>query len=827
MLFFLSLTLRKCAADISGHFRFLCQLDEKGKNCMAVKVSTKLNNAFEGALAGGGDPATSPLYVFGPFLKLIVVAGVAKVTFGVTLWLVIITIFVVSAMYRLVMRWVTDGSGGSGLSEEEFGSWAVKVNAAITFVEYTLTFLVSMAAMVTFIADRLPVLNDAIFGIQYRTFVAIALSILTGWLVNRGPKMAARTFGPATGGVLVLLWVMIGATLWQRGFHLPDFNLAAFSGDYFHFTLAGYVRILAVMTGIEVFANLVAAYEGSDEVRSRRAFSSLLIIMGTTAATMLIVGPAILEISDPMNLEVSVFTQTMDALLPSPLPILGTIVSIAVLMSASAASAQGLQNLALGLKKRNYIPPNLGQQNQFDVADKPVWLEVAIVCIAFIFIGTNEETYLAIYAAGVFILLSMTGWAVTKRLIRQVREEFTIGKLLLIPGTTIAAILTTGATVIIFEERFMEGAWTYLIFIPILYIGFSISRSVLGEPDPILDYLGGLDTALLAGFGFGQMAPAAVTAGSPGTAREITWDPEPIERSHWRNEHKTIKKIAVLLDGSVYAAQALPAAKRICQETGASMTLLSGVKSYSHGPQEQFNAVHAAREIYLDSLIEQLKKDGFNVDKAVRLGSIAEVTQAFVESSAIDLVVTTTRGKSGEKHWMSGGVSSKLMMRLNIPVYLVQGEQPKDMGRKPGKMLVALDGSIKAERVLPYARTMAQVYGSDITLISVPQIPETENYRAPADVVENLRAEAEAKMTNFLEAVARDLEKDGIKVNIVVKGSRPATTIVETAVEGDYGLILLTSNGRGTFDRMIMGADSERIVDNTDRCVLMMPSRPE
>ena len=792
---------------------------------MAVKVSNKLNNAFEGALAGGGDPATSPLYVFGPFLKLIVVGGVARVTFGVSVWLVIMTIMVVSAMYRLVMRWVTDGSGGSGLSEEEFGSWAVKVNAAITFVEYTLTFLVSMAAMVTFIADRLPILNESLFGIQYRTFVAIALSILTGWLVNRGPKVAARTFGPATAGVLVLLWVMIGATLWTRGFKIPDFNLAAFSGEYFHFTLAGYVRILAVMTGIEVFANLVAAYEGTDEVRARRAFNSLLIIMGTTAATMLIVGPAILEISDPTNHDVSVFTQTMDVLLPQPLPILGTIVGIAVLMSASAASAQGLQNLALGLKKRNYIPPNLGQQNQFDVADKPVWLEVAIVSIAFLFFGTNEETYLAIYAAGVFILLSMTGWAVTKRLIRQAREDFTIGKALLIPGTTIAAVLTTGATAIIFEERFAEGAWTYLLFIPILYIGFSLSRTQLGEPDPILDYLGGLDTALLAGFGFGQMAPAAVTAGSSITTPEITWDPEPKERSNWRNEHKSIKKIAVLLDGSVYAAQALPAAKRICQASGASMTLLSGVKSYSHGPQEQFNAALAAREIYLDSLIEQLEADGFAVDKAVRMGSIAEVTQAFVEAADIDLVVTTTRGKSGEKHWMSGGVSSKLMMRLNIPVYLVQGDQPKDLGRKPIKMLVALDGSIKAEKVLPYARTFAQLYDSELTLISVPQIPETENYRAPADVVESLRAEAEAKMDNFLDAVARDLEKDGLNVSTEVKGSRPATTIVETAEEGDYGLIALTSNGRGTFDRMIMGADSERIVASTDRCVLMMPSR--
>ncbi|NJM52246.1 MAG: hypothetical protein HC846_01940 [Blastocatellia bacterium] len=151
-------------------------------------ISHKLSNSFEGALAGGGDPATSPLYVFGPFLRLIVVAGVAQVTFGATVWLAVVTVIMVSAMYRQVMTWITDGSGGSGLSEEEFGGWAVKINAAITFIEYTLTFLVSMAALVTFVADRLPALNQTVFGFQYRTFLAIALSILTGWLVNRGPK---------------------------------------------------------------------------------------------------------------------------------------------------------------------------------------------------------------------------------------------------------------------------------------------------------------------------------------------------------------------------------------------------------------------------------------------------------------------------------------------------------------------------------------------------------------------------------------------------------------------------------------------------------------
>ena len=70
----------------------------------------------------------------------------------------------------------------------------------------------------------------------------------------------------------------------------------AFSSEYIHFTIGGYVRILAVMTGIEVFANLVAAYDGDAAQKSRKAFRSLLIIMGTTGATMLIVGPAIFQV---------------------------------------------------------------------------------------------------------------------------------------------------------------------------------------------------------------------------------------------------------------------------------------------------------------------------------------------------------------------------------------------------------------------------------------------------------------------------------------------------------------------------------------------------
>jgi nucleotide-binding universal stress UspA family protein len=619
---------------------------------------------------------------------------------------------------------------------------------------------------------------------------------------------------------------MVFASIWHfKGIVLPRFTLEAFNLEYLHFTVGGYVRILAVMTGIEVFANLVAAYDGTPAEMSKKAFNSLLIIMGTTGITMIIVGPAILSLADPSNAHVSVFTQTMDQLLPQPLPIFGTLVGIAVLMSASAASAQGLQNLALGLKERRYIPPMLGQPNKFEVADKPVWLEVTIVSVCFLLFGTHEETYLAIYAAGVFILLSMTGWAVTKRLIREMRKQFAVSKLLLIVGTVFAAILTTGATIIIFEERFLEGAWTYLFFIPLLYVLFSYSRNRLGEPSPEMDYLGALDAAQLAGFGFGQMSPEPVTSGRSRRSVEVTWQPDPKERSRWREEHVIIKDLAVLLDGSEYAALALPWAEAVSKASNAHITLLSSVKNQTQVQQDEFENIKAQRDAYLNSVVDDLQKEGVRVSYTIRPGGVAQATKGLIDENGIDLVVTSSRGKSGSQNWLSGGVSRKLVHEIDKPILLVNTPEDQN-GSLPHikRLLVALDGSIKSEQVLPYARALGKAFDCELVLMSVPAVPRVQNYRAAADVVETIRAKAVANMQKFLEAVARSLrEDDGLKVRTIVTGSMPARTIVETATSEEADMIMITSRGRGGLDYLMVGSVAQRIVENTEIPVFIVP----
>ena len=779
---------------------------------MAGQVSRRLSNSFEGALAGGGDPATSPLYVFGPFLKLIVVAGVAQVTFGATIWMVVLTVVMVSAMYRQVMIWVTDGSGGSGLSEEEFGGWAVKINGGITVIEYTLTFLVSMAALVTFVADRLPVLNEAVFGIQFRTFVAIALTVFTGWLVNRGPKVAARTFGPATAAVLVLLWAMIITTIITRGFDLPDFNLMAFSSEtvtfagehgqetssYFNLTLGGYARILALMTGIEIFANLVAAYDGKRAERSRKAFGSLIIIMGTTCLTMLIVGPAIYELSNPCipalapgvvqlpceePITVSVFTQTMDALLPVWASYAGTLIGVAVLLSASAAAAQGIQNLALGLRYRHYIAASLGQRNKYDVADRPVWLMVAAIAVLFLIFGTSEETYLALYAAGVFILLSMTGWAASKRLMRQVRESFTPLKLAAIVGTILAAILTSVATFIIFEERFFEGAWIYFLLVPGLYVVFTYYRNRLGKPPSVEERLGSIMT-------------------------EQKYFPRALQNTS--SEEAEFKKLVVPLNGSALAEQSIAIARTFARAYDAQIKFISVEdKESGEGGRNQLDE-------YLQMVTGLITDDELTADYSIKKGEAGEEITRFAGQNNADLIVMTTRGKFEVGAIMSKSVSQRVLSRTSTPTLLIRPTDADWRTRRSRfkRILVALDGSEAAETVLPYIRSFANRFDSKVLLLSVPEGSESEDYRD--------------KIQTYLDDIASVLIDEGYSIKTLVTGSGPARTILDISVEERVDLIMMASHGRGGVERLeqiSIGSVAERIVNKTPCPLFIVPLR--
>jgi nucleotide-binding universal stress UspA family protein len=507
---------------------------------------------------------------------------------------------------------------------------------------------------------------------------------------------------------------------------------------------------------------------------------------------MLVVGPAVLALSDPTNTHVSVFTQTMDQLLPAPLPYVGTAVGIVVLGSAAAASAQGLQNLALGLRYRNYIPASFGLRNRFDVADKPVWLEVALVSICYLAFGTNEETYLAIYAAGVFILLSMTGWAAAKRLTRHLRTEFSGSTLATLVGTTLAALLTTAATVIIFEERFFEGAWTYFLFIPILYVVLTHFRSRLGKPLPLDEHLGR--------FFVGQYLLPYQRQARP--VDEIIFD-----------------DVVVPLDGSSFAEHAIPIAEVLAHTSTGRMELVGVTRDTDRDDaqrqqerKEEAALAQSAKglEDYLRQMAWSLGKGGVEVHYTVRSGSIATEIDRLARDVRADIIVMSTHGRSSVERMLRGSVADGVVRRSDIPVLMIRPrEEWTSRASQFRRLLVSLDGSESAESVLPYVRAMARHFGSEVLLLAVPE------------------GEGEvARLEHYLHNVTQALQARGIEVKAMVTGSGAARTIIATSQSEPVDLIMMATRGRGSLAAHdSVGSVAERVVQAAPCPVFVVPVR--
>jgi nucleotide-binding universal stress UspA family protein len=168
-------------------------------------------------------------------------------------------------------------------------------------------------------------------------------------------------------------------------------------------------------------------------------------------------------------------------------------------------------------------------------------------------------------------------------------------------------------------------------------------------------------------------------------------------------------------------------------------------------------------------------------------------------------------------------VASRLVQLATRPVLVIH---PAPGGPPPvpgfGRLLVALDGSEFAERVLPMVRA-STVYGSVVNLLRVPEAPEPQRFGTMVEELERLRAEAETEACQYLEEIATALRAEGIETHILVTGSRPAETIIDVSEEKDVDVIMLSTHGQGGLDSLLVGSVADRVVQHTHRPVLLVP----
>jgi len=131
------------------------------------------------------------------------------------------------------------------------------------------------------------------------------------------------------------------------------------------------------------------------------------------------------------------------------------------------------------------------------------------------------------------------------------------------------------------------------------------------------------------------------------------------------------------------------------------------------------------------------------------------------------------------------------------------------------KLLIPLDGSQTAERVLPFARIMAGKLNLPIELLEVVDIGAATAHIAAdkARYLDRIITEGENASREHLAEIAATFP--GIHVTCQVIRGRPAEIIIERAEAEKGTLIAMATHGRSGINRWMMGSVAEKVLRGT------------
>jgi nucleotide-binding universal stress UspA family protein len=158
------------------------------------------------------------------------------------------------------------------------------------------------------------------------------------------------------------------------------------------------------------------------------------------------------------------------------------------------------------------------------------------------------------------------------------------------------------------------------------------------------------------------------------------------------------------------------------------------------------------------------------------------------------------------------------------------------------KILVALDGSPRAERVLPAVEQLAEKFSSKVILLRATMSAEEmaalatppagfgwPAMGAPPSPLLNPLEIAKADLdeaAGYLETVADRFRALGLEVECETSDEKAADAILDCARRLEVNLITMTTHGRGGLGRIIFGTVAEHVLHHAP-CPLLLVRIPE
>lgn len=138
------------------------------------------------------------------------------------------------------------------------------------------------------------------------------------------------------------------------------------------------------------------------------------------------------------------------------------------------------------------------------------------------------------------------------------------------------------------------------------------------------------------------------------------------------------------------------------------------------------------------------------------------------------------------------------------------------------RMLIPLDGSKTAEKVLPYARKLAAGLHTAVELLGVVEMTDIAEDIASneAPYAEALIREAVRNSTEYLEKLAKTFRNGNVRCN--VEQGRPEDIIIAAAAADRGTLIAMATHGRSGVNRWLLGSVTEKVLRGTVNPLLVV-----
>jgi nucleotide-binding universal stress UspA family protein len=274
----------------------------------------------------------------------------------------------------------------------------------------------------------------------------------------------------------------------------------------------------------------------------------------------------------------------------------------------------------------------------------------------------------------------------------------------------------------------------------------------------------------------------------------------------FKGEKTMIDHILVPLDGSSLAERAIPHLLAVARPFKSRITLLRVMsRDHSEGIGRRIDPLdwqmrEAEARAYLNRMADNLREIDLDVDHTLLEGEAATRILEYAQNENVDLIILSTHGVSGLTSWNISSVVQKTVNRVHTPTMIVRAYQalPDDVTEVEYKrLLVPLDGSHRAECVLPMASRLAEYHSAELILAHVVRKPEVPRRGPPSEedialaqqLIERNREEAEL----YLKQIKRRFPGE-LKTHLFV-GEDVADALHNLVDREKPDLVLMSAHG--------------------------------